>query len=92
MDIAFIGERDKFVVIYLDDLTVFSKTNEENLIHLKQTFEKLCRFGLSLNPKKSHFTMREGNILGHIVSRDGIRIDPKRIEAIDTINIPRNVK
>jgi hypothetical protein len=36
--------------------------------------------------------MREGNLLGHIVSRDGIRIDPKRIEAINTINIPRNVK
>jgi hypothetical protein len=36
--------------------------------------------------------MREGKILGHIVSRDGIGIDPKRIEAIDTINIPRNVK
>jgi hypothetical protein len=36
--------------------------------------------------------MQEGKILGHIVSRDGIRIDPKRIEAIDTINIPINVK
>jgi hypothetical protein len=35
MDIAFIGERDKFVVIYLDDLTLFSKTDEEHLIHLK---------------------------------------------------------
>jgi hypothetical protein len=92
MDIAFIGERDKFVVICLDNLTVFSKIDEEHLIHLKQTFEKCRRFGLSLNPKKSHFAMREGKLLGHIVSRDGIRIDPKRIEAIDTINIPRNVK
>jgi hypothetical protein len=92
MDIAFISERDKFVVIYLDDLTVFSKTHEEHLIHLKQTFEKCRRFGLSLNPTKSHFAMWEGNLLGHIISRDGIRIDPKRIEAIDTINIPRNVK
>ena len=92
MDIAFIGERDKFVVIYLDDLTIFSKTDEEHLIHLKQTFKKCRKFGLSLNPKKSHFTMREVNILGHIVSRDGIRIDPKRIEVIDTINIPINVK
>jgi hypothetical protein len=92
MDFTFIGERDKFVVIYLDDLTVFSKTDEEHLIHLKQTFKKCRSFGLSLNPKKSHFVMREGNRLGHIVSRDGIRIDPKRIEAIDTINIPRNVK
>jgi hypothetical protein len=36
--------------------------------------------------------MQEGKLLGHIVSRDGIKIDPKRVEAIDTINIPRNVK
>ena len=57
MDIAFIEERDKFVVIYLNDLTVFSKSNEEHLVHLKQTFEKCRRFGLSLNPKKSHFAM-----------------------------------
>ena len=92
MDIAFIGERDTFVVIYLDDLMVFSKTDEEHLIHLKQTFEKCRRYGLSLNPKKSHFAMWEGKLLGHIVSKDGIRIDPKRIEAIETINIPRNVK
>jgi hypothetical protein len=57
MDIAFVGERDEFVVIYLDDLMVFSKTDEKHLIHLKQTFENCRRFGLSLNPKKSHFTM-----------------------------------
>jgi hypothetical protein len=55
MDIAFIRERDKFVVIYLDDLMVFSKSNKEHLVHLKQTFEECRRFGLSLNPKKSHF-------------------------------------
>jgi hypothetical protein len=36
--------------------------------------------------------MKEGKLLGHIVSKDGIKIDPKRVEAIDTINIPRNVK
>jgi hypothetical protein len=92
MDIAFVGEHDKFVVIYLDDLTVFSKSDEDHMIHLKQTFEKCHRFGLSLNPKKSHFAMQEGKLLGHIVSRNGTRIDPKRVEAIDTIAIPRNVK
>jgi ribonuclease HI len=92
MDIAFIGERDKFVVIYLDDLTVFSKSDEDHIIHLKQTFEKCRKYGLSLNPKKSHFAMQEGKLLGHIVSRDGIRIDPKRVEAIETLAIPRNVK
>jgi hypothetical protein len=47
---------------------------------------------LSLNPKKSHFAMQEGKLLGHIVLKYGIKVDPKRIEAIDTINIPRNKK
>jgi hypothetical protein len=61
-------------------------------MHLKQTFEKCRKFGLSLNPKKSHFAMKEGKLLGHIVSKDGIKIDPKRVELIDTINFPRNVK
>jgi hypothetical protein len=92
MDIAFVGERDKFLVIYLDDLTVFSKSDEDHIIHLKQTFEKCHKYGLSLNPKKSHFAMQEGKLLGHIVSLDGIRIDPKRVEALETLAIPRNVK
>jgi hypothetical protein len=92
MDITFVGERDKFVVIYLDDLTVFSKSDAEHLTHLRQTFEKCQKFGLSLNPKKSHFVMQEGKLLGHIVSKEGIKIDPKRVEAINTINFPRNVK
>jgi hypothetical protein len=38
MDISFVGEWDKFVVIYLDDVTFFSKLDEDHMIHLKQTF------------------------------------------------------
>jgi hypothetical protein len=80
MDIAFVGERDKFVIIYVNDLTVFSNSNAEHLVHLKQTFEKCRKFGLSLNPKKSHFEMQEGKLLGHIVSREGIKIDQKGLK------------
>lgn len=57
MDIAFVG--DKFVVIYLDDIIVFSKIDEEHLDHLKRTFDKCRIFGLSLNPKKSIFSLQE---------------------------------
>ena len=57
MDIAFIGEKDKFVVIYLDDITVFSKTDKEHCCHLKRVFLKCRRYGLSLNPKKSLIAM-----------------------------------
>jgi hypothetical protein len=90
MDIAFVGERDNFFFIYLDDLKYFSHSNAEHFMHLRQTFEKCRKFGFSLNPKKSHFVMQEGKILGHIVSKDGIKVDPKQVEAIDLINIPRN--
>ena len=92
MDIAFVGERDKFVVIYLDDITVFSQSDDEHLKHLKQTFLKCRKYGLSLNPKKSHFTVQEGKLLGHLVSIDGIRIDLKRVKAILKISLPRSKK
>jgi hypothetical protein len=92
IDIAFIGEKYKFVVICLDDITVFLASNEEHLQHLKQTFEKCRRYGISLNPKKSHFAMEEGKLLGHIVSPEGIKIDLERVKAIQLIDILRNKK
>ena len=76
MDIAFSDEIGHFIVIYLDDLTVFSKTEEEHLKHLRKVFEKCRWYGLSLNPKKTIFGLQEDKLLGHIISEKGIRIDP----------------
>jgi hypothetical protein len=92
MDIKFIGEKERFMVVYLDDIIVFSTSDKEHLHHLNQTFEKCRRYGISLNPKKSHFAMEEGNFLGHIVSPKGIKIDPKRVKYIHQIDILRNNK
>jgi hypothetical protein len=92
MDIAFVGEKDKFMVIYLDDITIFSKYDDEHLQHLEHIFQKCRRYGISLNPKKSHFSMLEGKLLGHIISAGGIKIDPERVDAIQKIDIPRNKK
>jgi hypothetical protein len=92
MDIDFIGEKDKFVVIYLDDITVFSKSDKEHCCHLRTVFLKCRSFGLSLNPKKSMFSMKEGNLPGHIVLAVGVKIDPRRVEAIQALSIPRSRK
>jgi hypothetical protein len=92
MDIAFIGEKDQFVVIYLDDITVFSRSDKEHCCHLRNVFSKCRRFSLSLNPKKYLFSMEEGKLLGHIVSAEGVRIDPSRVEAIRTLSPPRSKK
>jgi hypothetical protein len=92
MDIAFVGKRDKFVVIYLDDITVFSRSDKEHCRHLRKVFLKCNNFGISLNPKKSMFAMEKGKLLGHIVSVEGVRIDPSRVESIQALSIPRSKK
>jgi hypothetical protein len=92
MDIAFIGEKDKFVVIYLDDIKIFSKSDKEHYCHLRKVFLKCRSFGISLNPKKSLFAMKEGRLLGHIVSVEGFRIDPRRVKAIRALSILRSRK
>ena len=63
MDIAVIEQKDKILVIYLDDITLFSKSYEEHVAHLMRVFKKCRRFGISLNPKKSNFAMKEGKLL-----------------------------
>jgi len=90
MDIAFAEEKDKILVIYLDDIMVFSKSDEEHIAHLLRVFRKCRRFGISLIPKKSHFAIKEGKLPGHIISQEGIKIDPKRVEAMQKIELPRN--
>jgi len=55
---------------------------------LERVLEKCRRFGIFLNPKKSNFVVDEGKLLGHIVSKDGIKIDPNKVSAILKIEIP----
>lgn len=92
MDIAFAKEIHDFLVVYLDDLTPFSKSDSQHLKHLRQIFITCRKFGISLNLKKSLFALEEVRLLGHIISKDGTRIDPERIQAILQIPYPRNIK
>ena len=92
MDITFAKEIHDFLVIYLDDLTVFSKSDQQHLDHLRQVFLTCKKYGISLNPKKSFFGLEEGKLLGHIISKYGIKIDLDRIQAILQIPHPRNLK
>ena len=69
---------------------MYSDSNLQHIEHLKKTFLKCRKFGISLNPKKSHFAMSEGKLLGHIISKDGIKIDPSRVEEIQNIGFPRS--
>ena len=76
MDIAFRGLSGHCVVVYLDDVNVFSKRREYHVFHLKHIFDRCRRHGISLNPKKSIFAVLEGKLFGHIISKKGIPIYP----------------
>lgn len=92
MDIAFKGLVNKSIVIYLYDITAYSKKRSNHLRDLKQIFQRCLRYGISLNPKKSFFTLSEGKLLGFIVSKSGIHIDSDRIKEISEISLPHNKK
>ena len=92
MDMVFAKEIHDFLVVYLDDLTPFSKSDQGHLKHLRQIFLICRKYDISLNPTKSLFGLEEGKLLGHIISKDGIRIDPDKIQAILQVPYPRNIK
>ena len=92
MDIAFRGLINKFDVVYLDDITIYSKKLKYHVPHLKAIFERCRRYEISFNPKKRNFAIEEGTLLGFVISLDGIPIYPTRVESIKVIAPPHNKK
>ena len=92
MDIAFRELMNRSIVVYMDDITVYSYRRRDHIYQLRQIFERCRRYGISLNPKKSIFAATKGKLLGHILSKDEIVIDPERIQTIMRIQPPTNKK
>jgi transposase InsO family protein len=76
------GLVDDFCVVYLDDILVFSKSEEEHYQHLELVVERLRNAELYANPKKCDFFKSEMEFLGFIVNEKGIRMDPARVQTI----------
>ena len=76
----------------MDDIIVYSKTFEEHVERLSQVLTRLSEAGLKVTPKKCHFFQAEVNFLGHIVSKDGVAIDPSKIKSIIDWSQPKNLK
>ena len=70
-----------FMQVFLDDFAVYSR-HGEHLDHLRLCLEKCREYRLSLNLAKCVFGVASGNLLGHVVSREGIAVDPDKVKAI----------
>ena len=82
---------DQFVVVFIDDILVYSKDAQEHEQHLKIVLQTLREKKLYAKLSKCDFWLKEVSFLGHIVSMEGIRVDLIKIEVVVNWKPPRNV-
>ncbi|CAI7810857.1 unnamed protein product [Closterium sp. NIES-54] len=82
---------DRCVIVYLDDILIFSNTREQHLRDIDAVFKRLQENRLITKGSKCEFFKQELEFLGHVISRDGIKIDPAKIKTIQEWKPPTNI-
>jgi hypothetical protein len=82
MNSVFMSELDKFVVVFIDDILIYSKSEEEHARHLCVILERLRDYQLYIKFSKCAFWLKEVSFLGHIISAEGIAVDPSKVQEV----------
>ena len=82
MNKVFMEFLDKFVVVFIDDILVYLKNEEEHKEHLRLVLEKLREHLLDAKFSKCEFWLKEVGFLGHIISGEGISVDPTKVVTV----------
>lgn len=87
-----LAEHQAYVVIFVDDVLVFSRSTEEHVQHLNAVINALSRANLRLNRNKCKFGYRKLRLLGHIIAHRQLSIDPKKVSSIMNLPTPKSGK
>ena len=82
---------DRFVIVFIDDILVYSRSKADHVSHLRLVLQTLREHQLYAKFSKCEFWLEEVAFLGHVVSKAGIQVDPKKIEAITEWQRPTTV-
>ena len=80
---------DKFFIVFIDDILVYSQNKEEHNQHLRQVLKNLRPEKLYVKFSKCEFCIRKVEFIGHVVCKDGIHVDPSKINVIESWATPR---
>jgi hypothetical protein len=83
---------EKVIEVFMDDFSIYGKTFEDCLVNLDKVLKRCQMVDLVLNWEKCHFMVREGIVFGHKISEKGIEADKVKIEVIEQLPPPTNVK
>lgn len=92
MDHVLTGLQGTEMFVYLDDIVLYAKDLTEHQSKFSHLAEKLRKANLKLQPDKCEFLKKEVGYLGHIIGADGVRPDPKKLEAVDKFPVTKNPK
>ena len=82
---------DKFVVVFIDDILIYWKSEEEHKEHLKSVLKKLWEHQLYAKFTKCDFFKDKIQYLGHVVTKEGIFVNPEKIKAIEEWPVPKDI-
>nr|AAX96295.1 retrotransposon protein, putative, Ty3-gypsy sub-class [Oryza sativa Japonica Group]ABA91783.1 retrotransposon protein, putative, Ty3-gypsy subclass [Oryza sativa Japonica Group] len=91
MNKVFMEFLDKFVVVFIDDILIYSKTEEEHEQHLRLVLEKLKEHQLYAKFSKCDFWLTEVKFLGHVITAQGVAVDPSNVESVTKWTPPKTV-
>jgi hypothetical protein len=91
MNKVFMEYLDKIVVVFINDILVYSRSEEEHEEHLRLALQKLREHRLYAKLSKCEFWMKQVAFLGHVISKGGISVDPKKVQDVLSWNAPTSV-